>query len=87
MGIFSNLKDKLTTTMMGELVTDLGALPIDENGKTVSLSIRQHSGKRPHLQVKLAEPGAADYFAIPCSREWADQFENIAREMRKQIER
>lgn len=87
MGIFSNLKEKLATTMMGELVTDLGTLPIDENGKTMSLSIRQRSGNRPHLQVKLAEPGGASYFSIPCSREWADQFENVAREMRKQLER
>lgn len=86
MGIFSNLKDKFTTAVMGELLTDLGTLPLDENDKTLSLSIRQRSGKRPHLQVKLAATGGADYFAVPCSPEWADQFEKVAREIRKQLE-
>jgi hypothetical protein len=86
MGFFSAIKEKVATKLQGELVTDLGTLPIDEHGKEISVSIRRHSGKKPHLQVKLTETGASDYFQIPCSREWADQFEKIAREMRRQID-
>jgi hypothetical protein len=85
MGLFSTIKDKVTTKLQGELITDLGTLPVDEHGKEISLSIRRHSGKRPHLQLKLAETGAADYFQIPCSREWADQLEKVASEMRRQL--
>jgi hypothetical protein len=84
MGLFSSIKDKVTTTLQGELVSELGTLPIDDEGREISLSIRRHSGKKPHLQVKLAATGGADYFKIPCSRAWADQFEKVAGEMRKQ---
>jgi hypothetical protein len=86
MGLFSTIKEKVATKLQGELVTDLGTLPINENGKTISLSIRRYSGKKPHLQVKLAEPGAADYFQIPCSRQWAEQFAKVASEMKKQVD-
>lgn len=85
MGIFSSLKEMVATKLQGELIIDLGALPMNKLGGEISLSIRRISGKNPHLQVKLAEPGAASYFQIPCSSEWADQFERVAREMRKQL--
>ena len=86
MGLISAIKAKVTTTLMGELVADLGTLPIDAHGGEISLSIRRHAGRQPHLQVKVARKNEAEYFQIVCSRDWAAQFEKVAGEIRKQID-
>ena len=75
MSLLSSLKDMVTTKLMGELLTDLGTLPIDAHGGQMSLSIRRQPNRPPHLQVKLARTDESSYFQIACSREWADQFE------------
>ena len=85
MGFLSAIKDKVAAKLMGDLITDLGTLPIDEYGREVSLSIRRYAGKSAHLQVQVARSGQAYYFQIVCSREWADQFEKVAQEMRRQL--
>ena len=86
MGFFANIKNKLTTTLMGELITDLGALPIDDSGREISLAFRRHPGRPAHLQVKLASAGETHHFQIHSSPKWADQFERVAREMRIHLE-
>jgi hypothetical protein len=82
MGIFSAIKDKFVTTVMGDLITDLGTLPTDQFGREMSLSIRQRPGHKPHLQVRYGGRGDTHYFQIACSPEWADQFERVAQEIR-----
>src|SRR5688572_11956851 len=71
MGFFADIKNKVATKMMGDLITDLGALPIDDHGREISLEIRCQSGRQPHVQVKLDSSGEAHYFQIHCTREWA----------------
>ena len=83
MGLFSSLKDRFLSKVMGDLITDLGTLPTDEFGREMSLSIRQRPGKRPHLQVKYGGRGEVQYFQIACTAEWAEQFEKVAQEMRR----
>ena len=85
MRFFSSIKSKVVSTFMGDLVADLGTLPTDEHGHEISLSIRRRLGKPAHLQVKLASDGEANYFQITRMREWADQFERVAQEMRKHL--
>ena len=85
MGLFNQIKTKVTTLTIGELITDLGTLPVDDHGRELSVSIRQRPGKPPHLQMKLASTTEANYFQIPCSPQWADQFEKISQEIRKQL--
>jgi hypothetical protein len=82
MGLFSNIKNKIITSLMGEMITDLGTLPINKYGRNMSLSIRRQAGREPYVQVKVGG-GKAHYFQINCSKAWADQFERLANEIRK----
>ena len=86
MGFFSDIKDKLAKQLLGELVVDLGTLPLDKLGRGMSIEIRRRTGTPPHLQMKLTGTDEVSYFQIPCSREWADQFDKIAKEIRKHID-
>jgi hypothetical protein len=63
-GFFSSIKSKVVRTFIGDLVADLGTLPIDEYGREISLSIRRRPGKPAHLQVKLASNEETNYFQI-----------------------
>lgn len=83
MGIFSTLKAKFVTAIMGELITDFGTLPTDQHGRAMSLSIRRYPGQEPHLQVKYGGRGDSHHFQIACSSAWAEQLERVAQEMRK----
>jgi hypothetical protein len=83
MGFFDDIKNKVATKLMGDLIADLGTLPIDKLGGEISLAIRRHPGQQAHLQVKLAGNEEVHYFQIPCTSEWADQFEHVAQEMRR----
>ena len=85
MGFLGSVRQKIASKMMGELVKDLGTLPLDENDRELSLSIRKRPDKAPHLQVKLGSAFEASYFSIPCSPQWAQQFEKVAQEMRAQL--
>lgn len=85
MSFLSSIREKIATKCMGELVAELGTLPIDDH-RRITLSIRRRAGQSPHLQLKLAETGAVDFMNIPCTRDWADQLEKAAVEMRKQID-
>ena len=86
MGLFKAITDQVKTKLFGELVADLGTLSTDEHGRQLSLSIRRRSGKRPHLQVKWEGREETDYREIVCSREWAEQFEKVAQEMRRHLD-
>jgi hypothetical protein len=85
MRFFSSIKSKVVSTFVGDLVADLGTLPIDEHGHEISLSIRRRPGKPAHLQIKFASDGETSYFQITRMSEWADQFERVAQEMRRQL--
>jgi len=91
MSFLSAIKDKVKKLLdMGDLVTDLGTLPLHDGDLKVSLSIRQYPGKPPHLLFyKQASPrseiGATESFEIACSLERAEYLEKVAREMRRQI--
>jgi hypothetical protein len=37
------------------------------------------------LQVKLARKDEASYFQMPCTRDWAEQFEKVSREIRSRL--
>jgi hypothetical protein len=86
MGLFSTIKDKLTKQLLGELVVDLGTLPLDKLGSELSIEIRRRAGGPPHLQMKLTRTDEVGYFQIPCSREWAHQFDKVAKEIRRQLD-
>ena len=83
MGFLTEITSKVTTQQMGELLTDLGTLPIDQHGREISLALRRHPGQPAHLQVKLVSNGEAHYFQIPCTPKWADQLGRVAQEMKK----
>ena len=85
MGLLSNLKAKVENTLMGELVLDLGSLRTGEDERELGFSIRRRPGKPAHLQVKLSAPGGADHFQITRMKECADEFERVAREIRKHL--
>jgi hypothetical protein len=84
MGLFSSIKAKIVKSFTGDLITDFGPLAIDEHGRQLSLSIRRYPGKPAHLQLKYTG-GENVYFQITRTREWADQFERVAQEMRKHL--
>lgn len=85
MGLLNTIKDKITSTLVGDLITDIGTLPVDGAGRQLSLSIRRCPGRKPHLQFKWEGCREVDYRQIECSDEWAQQFEKVAQEMKKQI--
>ena len=86
MSLLSDIKDRFTKRVLGELVVDLGTLPVDTLGSEISIAIRRRAGGPPYLQVKLARTDEVSYFQIPCTREWADQFDKIAKEIRRQVD-
>ena len=83
MGFLTEIRSKVTTQQMGQLLTDLGTLPIDQHGREISLALRRHPGQPAHLQIKLLMNGEAHHFQIPCTPEWAAQFERVAQEVKK----
>jgi len=83
MGVFKTIKEKIKTALVGKLITDLGVLPTDSHGRQLSLSIRQRPGQQPYLRLKWEGCGETDYGQIVCSEEWASQWEQVAREMRR----
>ena len=92
MSFFSAIKDKVAKKLLGDLITDLGTIAIDEIYRKVSVSIWRRGGQPPDVRVKLVFKGAwtigkgeTHYTSIECSQEWADYLEMVAREMRKQI--
>ena len=76
--------------LRGDLIADLGTLPSERQDVEVSLAIRRHAGKPPHLEVKLVVRTMSGIetqsFQIACSPERADYLEKVAREMRRQID-
>jgi hypothetical protein len=84
MAWLTKMKTRVVDRMMGRLVVDLGTLTTDEHGRRMGLSIRQYEGRPAHLQVRY-ESGEVEYFQITRMREWADQFERVAQEMRKHV--
>ena len=85
MRFFSALKSKLTTAIMGQLLTEIGSAPADPNGRTLTITIRQRTNQPPHLNVKSHQGGNAEHMEITCSRELADLLEKTAHEIRKQF--
>jgi hypothetical protein len=86
MSFLSALKDKVAKKFLGELVADLGTVAIAEIHREVSLAVRRQAGQPPYIEVKVVwtATGQTNYFPIACSQEWADSFEKVAREMRRQ---
>ena len=85
MQFFSALKTKLTTKLMGELLTEIGTAPANEYTRTLTITIRQRPAKPPHLHLKFTETGNSEHLELPCSRELADLLEKTAHEIRKQL--
>jgi hypothetical protein len=90
MSFLSGIGDKLIKELRSDLLTDLGTLPSEWQDLEISLSIRQHAGKPPHLDVKLVRhtmPGIeTESFQVACSRERADYLEKLAQEIRRQMD-
>jgi hypothetical protein len=83
MGLFSDLKQKLKTNLIGEVIADFGSLPTDDHGGQLSLSLRRRPGRPPHLQLQWQSVRQTEHKQIACSAEWIQQFERVAEEMRK----
>ena len=80
MSFLSAIKDKVKKLLdQGDLVADLGTLPLHDSDLEVSLSIRQYPGKLPHLYLyKKARPNSTtetESFEIACSLERAEYLE------------
>jgi hypothetical protein len=85
MNFFSNIKDRVAKSILGDMVADLGSFPIDESGGQIAMSIRRHEGKPPHLQLKITSGNNTRYTEVQRISEWADQVERAAHEVRKHI--
>jgi len=85
MAFFSELKAKLTTKLMGELLAEIGSAPASVHGSTLTIAIRRRTNQSPHLHVKTAQGGNAEHLEITCSAELADLMEKTAHEIRKQL--
>jgi len=88
MSFLSAIKDKVKKLLdQGDLVADLGTLPLHDSDLEVSLSIRQYPGKPPHLYLykKARRPNSTESFEIACSLERAEYLEKVAREIRREI--
>lgn len=85
MTFFAKIKKKLVDTFAGELIADLGTLPINDYGQELSLSIRRRPGEPPYLQAKLGSPGRIEALQITQLKAWADYHERAIREIRKRI--
>jgi hypothetical protein len=83
MGFLTEIKSKVATQQLGQLLTDFGTLSTDQHGREISLALRQHPGQPAHLQIKLLMNGEAHHFQIPCTPDWTTQLERVAQEMRK----
>ncbi len=84
--LVASVGEKYTNAVHGKLLTSVGSLSVNQWGQQLSLAIRQRKGKKPHVQFSVAGGGESQGFEIPCSREWAEQLERLAQEMRKQID-
>jgi hypothetical protein len=85
MGFFSAIRSTVTNKLMGELLAEIGTLPVNEQGRALTITIRERTDKSPHLQLKFADTGGADYLELPCTREWTDLLEKTAAQIRKQL--
>jgi hypothetical protein len=90
MSFLSAVIDKAKKLLdQGDLVTDLGTLPMNDSDRKVSLSIRQYPGKPPHLlfvkEVRTHPGIETESFQIACSLKRAEYLEKVAREIKRQI--
>lgn len=81
-GLLDNALSRLSKSIMGEILVDLGELEFDDHGRKLSLSVRRFPGKAPFLSLSIT--GLGDSFALQttCFVECAELFHRAAAEMR-----
>jgi hypothetical protein len=81
-GLLDNALSRLSQSIMGEILVDLGELEFDDHGRKLSLSVRRFPGKAPFLSLRITGLGDSVALQTTCFVECAELFHRAAAEMR-----
>ena len=87
MSLISKLGAKLSEAMHGSVIADLGTLPANQHGWTVSISLRQQKSGHPNLVFKWQGGGEMTWTKLEASPETISKLESILNETRNQIKK
>ena len=82
----SGLKRKIAAALLGEIVTDIGAVPADDDGTELRFTLRRSSAGRVFLDINRKNYTQSDHYSVHDLKACAAYLERAAQEMRKHLD-
>lgn len=87
MSFLSKLDAKVDEALHGSVIADLGTLPANQHGWTVSISLRRQKSGHPNLVFKWQGGGERTWTKLEASPETISKLESLLLETRNQIKK